>query len=272
MNIFLDIDGTIVDYQAHAPVSAINAITKARLAGNRILICTGCSLCEIEEHHFTFPWDGIIGGNGAYVEYEGQIIFHKPLTLDQCRHFVDWCRSRDMAYRLECNSGMYISNDYLEKSAVARMKYSTGKVGNAKNAPVNPAFRKMDQLYRDDVNKTAFVLRTYQDYLDAVQEFPDMNVSTWGGVGEKALYGDTYAKGITKGKAIAFLLDYLGETKESTIAFGDAKSDLPMFAACNIAVAMGNGGPECKAAADYITDDINSDGLYKAFAEFHLMG
>ena len=41
--------------------------------------------------------------------------------------------------------------------------------------------------------------------------------------------------------------------------------DLSMFELCAYNVAMGNGGPEIKAAADYITDDVNSDGLYNAF-------
>jgi hydroxymethylpyrimidine pyrophosphatase-like HAD family hydrolase len=34
---------------------------------------------------------------------------------------------------------------------------------------------------------------------------------------------------------------------------------------------MGNGGPEIKAAADYITDDVNEDGLYNAFKHLGLI-
>ena len=53
--------------------------------------------------------------------------------------------------------------------------------------------------------------------------------------------------------------------KEDTISFGDAKVDLSMFECCGFNVAMGNGGPEIKEAADYITNDVNEDGLYNAF-------
>ena len=35
-------------------------------------------------------------------------------------------------------------------------------------------------------------------------------------------------------------------------------------------VAMGNGGVEVKEAADYITDDVNEDGLYNAFKYLNL--
>jgi hydroxymethylpyrimidine pyrophosphatase-like HAD family hydrolase len=34
---------------------------------------------------------------------------------------------------------------------------------------------------------------------------------------------------------------------------------------------MGNGGAEIKEAADYITDDVNEDGLYNAFKHLGLI-
>lgn len=51
-----------------------------------------------------------------------------------------------------------------------------------------------------------------------------------------------------------------------TIAFGDAKVDIPMLECCAIGVAMGNGGPEIRAMADMVTDSVENDGLAKAFA------
>ena len=44
-----------------------------------------------------------------------------------------------------------------------------------------------------------------------------------------------------------------------------------MFELCAYNVAMGNGGPEIKAAADYITTDVNDDGLYHAFRYLKLI-
>ena len=67
------------------------------------------------------------------------------------------------------------------------------------------------------------------------------------------------------------MLEHLGVSKEDTIAFGDAKVDIPMFEACGYSVAMGSGGEECKDAADYITDDVDNDGLYKAFEYLNLI-
>ena len=71
--------------------------------------------------------------------------------------------------------------------------------------------------------------------------------------------------------AIDRLLEAVHAKREDTIAFGDAKVDIPMFEYCAIGVAMGSGGEEAKAAADYVTDAVDQDGLYHAFRHFHLI-
>ena len=127
------------------------------------------------------------------------------------------------------------------------------------------------EMYRDDLNKVSYVLSSYQDYLDAQKAFPEMQHGTWGGLGETALFGDMGVKGITKAHAVAALLEHLGADKADTIAFGDAKVDIPMFEACAYGVAMGSGGDEIKTAADYVTTDVDEDGLYNAFAHLDLI-
>ena len=138
--LFLDVDGTLINYKAQIPSSAKEAVIAARKNGHFVFLCTGCSKQEILERHFDFELDGFIGGNGNYIEVQGTEIFHKPLTYVQCKHFTDWCISRSLAYRFECNSGIYISDDYMEKSVQARMKYAFGNNKSAVNAPINPAF------------------------------------------------------------------------------------------------------------------------------------
>ena len=41
--VFLDVDGTLIDYDAKCPESAKKAVDLARANGNRVYICTGCS-------------------------------------------------------------------------------------------------------------------------------------------------------------------------------------------------------------------------------------
>lgn len=268
MVIFLDVDGTLINYETVLPESARYAINKARANGHKVYICTGCSKFEIEVKNWNLELDGMIGGNGCYVESNNKVVMHETLSLSQCKQFVDWCNQRDLAFRLECNEGIYISEGYEEKSKEARLKYIEGidaVLTKDKIVPMNPSMIIGGNLLRSDVNKTGFVLKSYQDYLDAVTAFNDLKVGTWGGKGEHALYGDTSRKNINKAYAIEVLLGYLKIDKSKTIAFGDAKVDIPMFNCCGYSVAMGNAGEETKQAADYITDDVDNDGLMKAF-------
>ena len=44
-----------------------------------------------------------------------------------------------------------------------------------------------------------------------------------------------------------------------------------MFGAVGFAVAMGNAVPDILSAADYITDDVDSDGIANALKHFGLI-
>ncbi|MBQ1370308.1 MAG: HAD hydrolase family protein, partial [Clostridia bacterium] len=48
------------------------------------------------------------------------------------------------------------------------------------------------------------------------------------------------------------------------IVFGDALNDLSMFIDEWTCVAMGNACPELKAKADFVTTDVEEDGIYRA--------
>lgn len=272
--LFLDVDGTLIDYKTKLPASAKKAVEQAQKNGHKIIICTGCSRCEIEARDMDLNFDGVIYGNGCYVEYNNEEIFHQPLTLEQCTRFVNWCNERDLAFRLECNDGMFLSEGYEEKSRLTRYKYTYGLEEDYSDKPLPPLSRHMisgKNLFRDDVNKTAFVLKSYQDFLDAKEEFSDMAVDTWGGKGELALYGATRAKEFDKENSIHLLLKYLNVDPKDAIAFGDGVVDIPMFKACGFSVAMDNGNDEVKQAASYVTDDVDQDGLYNAFKYLKLI-
>ena len=69
-------------------------------------------------------------------------------------------------------------------------------------------------------------------------------------------------------------LRYLEETgilPEEIIAFGDAENDLEMVRFAGIGVAMGNGVEAVKAAANFVTADIDDDGIEKALRHYRLI-
>lgn len=274
--VFLDVDGTLIDYEAKCPDSAKKAVRKAREAGHKVYICTGCSKAEILQRDLP-ALDGMIGGNGAYVEDDGQVVMHQGLTAQQTRDIVDWCRKRGLGLYLESNAGMFCDDNMIVQGPEAMVKYTMGKGADLSQAKDSSSqflsqmiHLPYEDMGRDDVNKISFILSDYQDHLDSATRFPDLIANTWGGKGEHALYGDLGPAGITKKHAIEVLLTHLGADAADTISFGDAKIDLSMFELCAYNVAMGNGGPEIKAAADLVTADVNDDGLYKAFESLGL--
>ena len=275
--IFLDVDGTLIDYEAKMPESAGKAVDLARKNGHKVYICTGCSKAEILQRNLC-DLDGMIGGNGAYVEDAGEVVMHQGLSKEDVKHIVDWCNQRHLGFYLEANSGMYCNDYMLEQGPATMVKYALGKGADLEDAQaLSKAFvggfihLQGEDLYRDDVNKISFILSSYQDHLDSKVEFPHLIANTWGGKGEVALYGDLGPAGITKRHAIEVLLDHLHADQKDTISFGDAKIDLSMFELCAYNVAMGNGGPEIKEAADYITTDVNDDGIWNAFKHLGLI-
>ena len=273
--ILIDVDGTLLDYENKLPESAKMAIRQARQNGHKVYICTGRSKAEVYDYIWDIGLDGMIGGNGSYVEDNGEVIMHQLITAEQCKHVVDWLHDRHLEFYLESNSGLYASEN-LEVVADPVIKVYCQRKGkeNTDQLTVRDVFPKMiygGELYRDDVNKISFVLSSYQDHLDSITEFPDLKPGTWGGKGEIALFGDLAVKDITKAHAIDVLLKHLGAKKEDTFAFGDAKVDIPMLEYCGVGVAMGSGGDEIKAMADYVTDDVDKDGLYNAFVHFGLI-
>lgn len=271
--ILLDVDGTLVDYEGRLPDSAVRAVRSARKAGHRVYICTGRSRAEVYPNLWEIGLDGMIGGNGNYVEDHGHVVMHQLITTEQCRRAVEWLQARDLDFYLESNNGLFGSPRFADRGNWAVEEYA--RRGGKETMTVREVFPTMTfegPFFRDDVNKISFVLSRYQDYLDAAEAFPDLEAGTWGGKGETALFGDLGVKGITKANAVQHLLDYLGADRADTVAFGDAKVDIPMLEFCQVGVAMGSGGAEIKAMADYVTGDVERDGLYQGFAHLGLLG
>lgn len=273
--IFLDVDGTLVDYENQIPKSAIEAIRKARENGHKVYICTGRSRAEIYPELWDIGLDGMIGGNGSYIEDKGNIVMHKVLSLDECKKIVDWLHNKKLEFYLESNNGLFASENFETVGEKTIQEYSKRKgQADSETLTIRKAFPEMkfgEKLYRDDLNKISFILNSYDDYLEAKKVFNELEVNTWGGQGEIALFGDIGVKDINKGFAVTKLIEYLNANLENTIAFGDAKIDIPMFKCCKIGVAMGNGGPEIKSIAHYITDSVENDGLFKAFKKLELI-
>ncbi len=275
--IFLDVDGTLVDYHNRIPQSAIKAIQQARQNGHLVYVCTGRSRAEMQPELWNIGLDGMIGGNGSYVEHHEEVVMHQMISEEDSKAIVDWLQGRGLEFYLESNNGLFASENFRERARETLKIYSMSKGKTAEEVAhqeVEDVMHGMvfgGQLYRNDLNKVSFVLESYQDHLDSKAAFPHLKANTWGGRGETALFGDLGVANIDKARAVEVLLEHLGASQADTIAFGDAKIDIPMLEYCAIGVSMGNGGPEILAMADMVTDDVEEDGLYNAFEKLGLL-
>jgi len=69
------------------------------------------------------------------------------------------------------------------------------------------------------------------------------------------------AVGISKASGLAAFCEQQGVAAADVVAFGDMPNDLPMLAWAGYSVAMGNGHPDVREAADEVTGHVDDDGV-----------
>ena len=123
-------------------------------------------------------------------------------------------------------------------------------------------------LSRFDTNKVIFLSPDRSD-LDNVRRLVESKVEP----GSVNFYSnldffEVMGSGYDKGSAIDALAEYFHIPFSSIMALGDDYNDIPMLQKAGFSVAMENSVPEAKAAAKYITDTNNNDGVAKAIQRF----
>ena len=74
-----------------------------------------------------------------------------------------------------------------------------------------------------------------------------------------------------KGVALQEVCNYFHIPISESLAIGDGFNDIEMLEKAGISIAMGNSVDELKKVSDYITKDIDKDGLYYALKYFELI-
>lgn len=266
--IFLDIDGTIRNFDGTIPATAAKAIRKARQNGHEAVINTGREYFRIEKEILDIGFDGVIASSGGYVEYKGEKIVHKYFT--------------QLAY-------IELMRDLLEQHCIVEM-------GNSKESYLLrdslPGYQKvLDQvLPRRDADKSIIMPVLVESLLD-VPEVEKMVVfgsgdtsreilSKWGysfhitdfripGSGMWA--GEITPNYSTKAEGMRQILKIKEYNREDAVAVGDSNNDIEMIRYAGTGVAMGNGTEWVKEIADYVTAPIMEDGLWKAFVHLGLV-
>lgn len=266
--LLFDVDGTLIDYDGTLPKSTKNAISKARENGNLAVIVTGRSRSHIEEPILEIGFDGIVGGNGAYIELNNKIIKDETIPVEDVKRIVDYLNQQHLEYYIEANDGLYGSQNFKVRGVGALKQYG---MKNPDVMEIYPTMIFPKNLYVENVTKINYILESYQDYLDFKKAFPEFKDLTWGGKGEKAIFGDCALKHIDKQEAIKEIIDYLKINKENIYAFGDAEVDIPMFEIAGTSICVGNGREKEKKQASYVTKPVSEDGIEYALKHFKII-
>ncbi len=73
---------------------------------------------------------------------------------------------------------------------------------------------------------------------------------------------------VDKGDSLRRLTERLGIDREDVVCCGDGYNDIPMLVYAGVGAAMGNAQPEVKAAADYVTESNDEDGIASVIERF----
>ena len=271
-HVFLDIDGTLVGYDSKIPKSALKALELAQANGHKIIIASGRAYCMIyPELLRTVCFDGIISSGGACVMVDGKVIFESYIDDENLSFVVDYFRANGINYLLMSKDDIYaepVFNNYVLPGMI-KSGYNEDLVRQAYGNNVEVADVKAIKCG----NKLAYFTSPFKpDKIsrDLGGRFYVVDFSV--GKTEKSnFFGEMNNAGVNKALGIDKYLEYVGASLEDTIAIGDSANDLEMLEHAGVAVAMGNGTDAAKAAADFVTTDVDKDGIYNAFVRLGLI-
>ena len=251
---FFDVDGTLFSHKTNqVPPSTRDAIAALRKNGVLCVVATGRHPIELA----TLPIEEV--GFDAFLMLNGQMmldqhknmLFHVPMTGKAKDFLVEQFRNHAFPLLITELEDMYL-NFANERVAEAQAYYSLP----------NPKIRDYDgaDIYQ-------FCLYIREDEEAILADIADECVITrWHNYGI-----DLLAKGGGKMVGIQRYLDSIGIAREEIIAFGDGHNDAEMLRFAGIGVAMGNAEDATKEAADFVTADIDDDGIAKALKHYNLI-
>lgn len=272
--IFLDVDGTLVGDKGEVPLSAIKAIQQAQVQGHKVILCTGRAMPELYQPILEIGFDGIVACGGNYVlAHNEEVLREHFMGIEDVRTLLEYFDDHHIEYYLETNAGLFTS-----KGCDDQLYAIQENMVSEKN---NPALRSQMEhfrshlinhadLLRHDVTKISFLgsqhsIEHIKDQFSDRFEIFDYIVPIFGkNSGEIAL------KGTDKTVGMQILMDYYGYDQAHSIAIGDGNNDIGMLKYVGYGVAMGNATDELKAVADFVSKDVNEDGLAYAFSHLHL--
>lgn len=254
--IFFDIDGTLIDTKTWKVADSTKAaIRKARENGHLCIINTGRTEILLgKDWTEEIGFDGYLLGCGTMVIYQGEVLMHQTFPLELSRRIMDRLEHYGIDVILEGRENNFYKPSEQMNTERFR-KYVSVYESFAKEEDVtDPAFAPghFDKFfaYVDEVER----MDGFRGEFEAELDFIDRG---------KGFY-EVVPKGYSKATAMQFFADKVGIPLTDTVAIGDSNNDLAMLEYADCAIAMGNSSQPVLDMADYITTDVDKDGIWNA--------
>ena len=253
--LFLDFDGTLFSHRSgKIPDSTVKALRMLKDNGVVVFLCTGRSLKELEDFDLrglTFSGKVLMNGQAIYDEND-RIVCSRPIEGDLKEKLVCYFTEKKVPLCLATENDLY-------------MNYADDFVMRVQNEvssdPPHPGEYRGEDFYM----ATAFAGTLEQlEQIIALREIAE--VTYWH---EGAC--DIVPKGISKSTGIELASKVWNIGLGEMMAIGDGENDVEMLRDCAVGVAMGNSYEGLKKHADYVTDDIDDDGVYNALKHYGLI-
>ena len=256
--IFFDVDGTMVSYRQREISDRLRRdLLALQQAGIRIFVCTGRSRQDLASTSMLrdVVFDGYVTVNGQCCYDANGVYRDNPICREDLVQAVEVLRANPHIAALAHEDGY----SFLNRSNARVEEIFTFL--HTKEYPIEPVERLLEK-------------KIYQ-FIPLVDETEEnLFISTmthcvhtrWHPKGI-----DLVTKGEGKADGIRATLAHYGLTPEEAMAFGDGENDLTMLSLVGIGVAMGNAIPVVKERADYITAEVEEDGISQALRHFGLL-
>lgn len=259
--VFFDIDGTLIDeHTLIIPESTKKALKKMRANGHLAFINTGRTACQTEAIRKEFDFDGFICGCGTYVEYEGEVLFHKSLGHELTSKLVKALKKYRIDGVLESIDGVYYDDieaiRHPEVFKVLKIHKTEGSYNGKTWFEKDLNVDKLVIFLNEESNFDCF-LNEFKDIFDFIKRAEE--------------FYELVPLNYSKATGIEFIINELNIPFKNTYAIGDSTNDLTMLTYVENSIAMGNSNPVLFDLVKFVTKDINEDGIEYALKHYEMI-
>ncbi len=252
--IFFDVDGTLLSHrQNDVPESTRRALRELRARGILTVVATGRHMIEFSKLPVQdIPFDSYLTLSGnLLLDANRKVYAGTPIDRGEMEVLAQIFRAKSIPFVLIGENDRYIN--YVNDTVVRTQAETKGTVPDIGSYAGEQVYQIL-----------AFVPEHQKKLLDELLD--ECAVSSWNDTGI-----DIIPKNGGKSAGIQHFLEEHGLDRSEIMAFGDGENDVEMLRFAGIGVAMGNASDPVKAAADYVTDTVDNDGIEKALRHFGLI-